>query len=81
MVISKRGGWTDISLTGNFDGSDACELVNIIESLSKKRKRFKINALGLNKIEPFGLTIWWDKKNRLPKEITIANPDKRLKEY
>ena len=73
MFISKRkGGWRDIELTGNFDGTSACELAIIINSLSKKSNKFKIKTANLNRIYRFGKEIWKNRKNSFPKNIKVT---------
>ncbi|MFH2043685.1 MAG: hypothetical protein ABIK92_00895 [Pseudomonadota bacterium] len=46
-----------LELIGEFDGSSATELINILKAYSKKTKNIIINTSGLYLIHPFGLGV------------------------
>ncbi|MBU3949551.1 MAG: hypothetical protein KJ882_05100 [Proteobacteria bacterium] len=46
-----------LDLMGEFDGSSAMELINILKEHSSRIKNVIINTSGLNLIHPFGLDV------------------------
>lgn len=57
-----------IIVSGDFDGSSAYELINVINSSCPECKKIIINTSKLNKIYPFGRKIFKSKKHLLKNE-------------
>ena len=57
---SKRGR-ISLKLYGDFDGSSACELINVIKNHRNGSNKIFIDTDNLNTIHPFGMDIF--KKN------------------
>ena len=47
-----------LQLFGDFDGSSACELINVIEETIPISSKVAINTDGLRKINAFGLDVF-----------------------
>jgi hypothetical protein len=47
-----------VDLNGDFDGTSACELLNLIEGYRNKVKKVIINTDGLKSIHPFGKAVF-----------------------
>ena len=47
-----------LNLYGDFDGTSACELLNIIKNYSRNVLRIFIHTEGLNYVHPFGRDIF-----------------------
>jgi len=50
-----------LKLYGDFDGSSACELINVLKSNKNGSHKIFIDTNNLNKIHPFGMDVF--KKN------------------
>jgi hypothetical protein len=61
IYISKHKGAHHIKLVGDFDGSSAFELVNMLESNSGKSGKITVDTSGLFSVLPFGVDVF--KKN------------------
>lgn len=62
---------TALKLFGDFDGSSAWELINLLDENTNKTQKIAINTDGLRAIHAFGLDIFRPKMSRLKK--TQAN--------
>ena len=47
-----------IRLMGDFDGSSACELLNVLKENMDNTARVSINTGNLKKLHPFGLQVF-----------------------
>ena len=47
-----------LQLFGDFDGSSACELINVLDESVKKTSRVAIDTDGLKTINTFGLNVF-----------------------
>ena len=54
IVIQRNNGSLRLKLTGDFDGSSAFELINILKEHNGKVGKIVINTDGLSSIHPFG---------------------------
>jgi hypothetical protein len=61
IYINKHKGVHHIKLVGDFDGSSAFELINMLESHFGKPEKITIDTSGLFSILPFGVDVF--KKN------------------
>ena len=60
-----------LKLYGDFDGSSACELINVLKNYRNGSYQFLIDTNNLNKIHPFGINVF--KKNLSVLDINIDN--------
>ena len=58
---------TALKLFGDFDGSSAWELINLLDENTRKAKKIAINTDGLRAIHAFGLDIFRPKMSKLKK--------------
>lgn len=74
MVSEKSKGDLHIRLTGDFDGSSACELVNALEDCSESAGNIVIDTCGLLTIHPFGKGVFqkYCAVRKLPHNITFT---------
>jgi hypothetical protein len=61
ICINKHNGAHHVKLVGDFDGSSAFELINMIKSQFGKSGKITIDTSGLFSILPFGVDVF--KKN------------------
>lgn len=54
-----------LQLIGDFDGSSACQLLDIIESGCKSANKVFIHTDTLNRIHPFGCSTFYKRLNIL----------------
>ncbi len=47
-----------LQLFGDFDGSSACELINVLDESVKKTSKVAIDTDGLRTIDAFGLNVF-----------------------
>lgn len=47
-----------LQLFGDFDGSSACELINLLDESVKKSSKVAIDTDGLRTIDAFGLNVF-----------------------
>jgi hypothetical protein len=60
-----------LKLYGDFDGSSACELINVLKNYRNGSYQIFIDTNALNTIHPFGLDVF--KKNLSFLDISIKN--------
>jgi hypothetical protein len=60
-----------LKLYGDFDGSSACELINVLKNYRNGSYQIFIDTNALNTIHPFGLDVF--KKNLSFLDINIKN--------
>lgn len=53
-----EGPCTALQLAGDFDGSSAYELINMLDDIGRKDSRVAIDTDGLNKIYHFGINVF-----------------------
>ena len=53
--IHGKNGNLDLRLTGDFDGTSACELLNVLKEKTCQAKMVVVDASGLKKVYPFGV--------------------------
>jgi hypothetical protein len=58
---------TALKLFGDFDGSSAWELINVLDENTRRDKKIAINTDGLRAIHAFGLDIFLPKMSKLNK--------------
>lgn len=56
VAFRKNNGNLHVSPRGDFDGSSACELVNLLQEQYDGKGRVFINTQNLRKVCPFGCT-------------------------
>jgi stage II sporulation protein AA (anti-sigma F factor antagonist) len=58
-MLTKRNKNRSLSirLSGDFDGSSACELINSLTKIAGKNTRVSIDTNGLRTVDTFGLTV------------------------
>ena len=61
----------DLKLYGDFDGSSACELINVLKNPRNGSYQIFIDTNDLNNIHPFGMNVF--KKNLSVLDININN--------
>ena len=54
VFVSRKRDRLDIRLVGDFDGTSACELLNILKDNCNGVVRVLVNTNGLKEIYPFG---------------------------
>ncbi|WP_373501040.1 hypothetical protein [Desulfococcus sp.] len=74
IVSQKNRGDLHIRLTGDFDGSSACELVNALEACDESGGKIVIDTCGLLSIHPFGKGVFqkYCAVKKLPLNITFT---------
>ena len=74
IISHKNKGNVHIRLTGDFDGSSACELINVLEACNKTRGKIVIDTCGLLSIHPFGRGVFhrYSSGRRLPSDVTFT---------
>ncbi len=60
-----------LKLYGDFDGSSACELINVLKNYRNGSNQIFIDTNNLNNIHPFGMDVF--KKNLSVLDININN--------
>jgi hypothetical protein len=60
-----------LKLYGDFDGSSACELINILKNYRNGSNQILIDTNNLNTIHPFGMDVF--NKNLSVLDININN--------
>ena len=55
VQVSEKNRNLDLKLKGDFDGTSACELLNILKDRSRPFVRISIDTEGLREIYPFGV--------------------------
>jgi hypothetical protein len=58
ILRHRTNGNLYLDLAGDFDGSSALELLNILKENLKHTARVSINTCNLKKIHPFGLQVF-----------------------
>ena len=64
-----------LELFGDFDGSSACELINVLDESVKNASKVAIDTDGLKTIDAFGLNVFlprmsWLNNTRVDIEVT-----------
>ena len=54
ILVRRNSHKLDLTLLGDFDGTSACELLNILETKCSGAERVFIHTSGLKEIYPFG---------------------------
>ena len=74
IVSEKNQGGLHLRLTGDFDGSSACELVNALEACKESAGNIVIDTCGLLSIHPFGKGVFqkFCAVRKLPLNITFT---------
>lgn len=74
IVSEKNQGGLHLRLTGDFDGSSACELVNALEACNESSGNVVIDTCGLLTIHPFGKGVFqkYCTVRKLPLNITFT---------
>lgn len=59
-VLTKRNKNRSVSiqLSGDFDGSSACELINVLKKTKSKSGKVAIDTDGLRTVDAFGLNVF-----------------------
>ncbi|HPJ67954.1 MAG TPA: hypothetical protein PLQ82_07445 [Desulfobacteraceae bacterium] len=57
-----------LKLVGDFDGSSAWELINLIKKTPKSYRKIFVNTSGLNNIYPFGVGTFQKNLTELKKD-------------
>jgi hypothetical protein len=63
ISIHRNSDSLHLKLKGDFDGSSACELINVLETNSYKTSKVFIHTSCLNKIHPFGRQVFCNNFN------------------
>ena len=71
IFTRKSNGNLKLKLMGDFDGSSAFELINVLKKHCGKVGQVVINTGGLSSIHPFGLGVF-------QKNCSISNLPRRL---
>jgi hypothetical protein len=58
MSIHQDNGDLHLKLKGDFDGSSAFELINVLKAYHGKVKKIIINTHSLSSVHPFGLGVF-----------------------
>lgn len=66
-VSATESGYQSLALQlfGDFDGSSACELFNLLQENLKKNSKVAIDTDGLRTIDSFGLNVLLSRMSRL----------------
>ena len=67
-----------LKLSGDFDGSSAYELINIIDYYCNTTKNIFIHTSGLSSIHSFGISIFKTKYSRHNNLVFTGEPGKEL---
>jgi hypothetical protein len=54
ILASKNGNGLDLKLIGDFDGTSAFELINVLKECPADNSKIFIHSDGLNNVFPFG---------------------------
>ena len=65
ITLHRSSDSLHLNLTGDFDGSSACELINILQENRNGIKKVYIHTNGIGHIYPFGRGIFHDKSRQL----------------
>lgn len=57
-----------LQLFGDFDGTSACELIDILDDIARKEERVAIDTDGLKTVNAFGLDVFLPGMNRLTRK-------------
>lgn len=58
QIENKSNNKVSISLFGDFDGTSACELADVVKEKIEKIKQIDIHTDGLKDIDRFGLNVF-----------------------
>ena len=74
ILSQKQKGNVHIRLTGDFDGSSACELINALEACSETKGKVVIDTCGLLSIHPFGRGVFhkYCSGRKLPPDVSFT---------
>ena len=61
IVINPKGRSVHLKLSGNFDGTSADELLNVIKGYGGNAEKIFINTQNLRSVHPFGLALFRNK--------------------
>lgn len=59
-----------LRLSGDFDATSACELIDLLDDIVKKTDKVAIDTSGLKTISAFGLDVFLPRMNRLGRKWT-----------
>lgn len=65
IAIHRMNGSLEIELAGDFDGTSACELLNVLNEKCDGVDRVLVDTSGLKEIYPFGLDTFQNNLYRL----------------
>ena len=65
IAIHRNSDNLHLKLMGDFDGSSACELINILKESCKNINRIFIHTNSLDHIHPFGQRVFQNNLNTL----------------
>ena len=68
IFINKKSDHLHVKLIGEFDGSSALELINLLKEHSRKSGEIMIHTDELSTIHPFGREVIKNKSNLLNKK-------------
>ncbi len=68
ISIHRNSNRLELNLTGDFDGTSACELLNVLQGNSDGVTRVFINTSSLREIYPFGRDTFQNNLYRLKKK-------------
>jgi hypothetical protein len=74
IVSHKNKGTLQLRLTGDFDGSSACELINALEAFTDVGGKIVVDTCGLLSIHPFGKGVFqkYCAARKLPHNVTFT---------
>jgi len=58
IFIHRNSDNLHLKLVGEFDGSSAFELINVLKANYDRAEKVVINTCGLSSIHPFGLSVF-----------------------
>ena len=58
ITVHRNGKNLHLKLTGDFDGTSAHELLNVLKRYSTRTARIFIHTSGLRNVHPFGLNVF-----------------------
>lgn len=61
IFVQRTGQDIHVKLKGDFDGSSAHELINLLESYAGKSARIVVHTSSISSIHPFGLDVFQKK--------------------
>jgi len=70
IFIHRKNGTLQLKLMGDFDGSSAFELINVLKDHCSKVGKIVINTGGLASVHPFGLGVF--QNNSVIKQLSRA---------